>query len=567
MFKFLGKLHYQEEKEIIKINSKDIKEGVNYIDDYIFYNSKKDIKIYDRICDHAGGKLISKNGESICPMHNWKFDPTSGYYTNGIKKKETNFVKKKNLIEIIKVKLKPKIKKYSNKDNKTIIRFFNHAFLKVSSDKFSFSVDPWAIGPAFNTGWWLKHKTKNDWIENLNNSKFIYISHNHPDHLHPLTLSKIKKTIPIIVPNFTSDSTGKYMEELGFKNIFRLNFNTQYNLEGTELILSILKSGDFREDSGLYFSNGNFTALFGVDSNMLNFERYPSTLDLYGSSFASGATGYPLMFENYKNDEKIKILKKEKLFTKTKILLNLNKMQPKYFLPYAGFFEEKLKRDSRIKKLNKKNSIDDYLIHCNKKKIKLLNVEKKDLYTFKGNELLSMQNIDKNSASDLDNKEYLSYYKKEYEKIDEEYIENYFLNSGFNDNLILHILLTNDEFKLLNMNYFIDFSKKDLIFKKTEKFHKSIIQKKSSIKHLVLKVRKESFLNTLYNKLPWEDLLIGFQCKVLRNPNLYNANFWYHFTNNYITSKDLRISSKCNSCTSLTHYFDKIIYSKSLQEK
>ena len=51
----------------------------------------------------------------------------------------------------------------------TEIRFFNHAFLKITGDDFSFSTDPWAIGPAFNTGWWLKHSTKNDWIDQLNN--------------------------------------------------------------------------------------------------------------------------------------------------------------------------------------------------------------------------------------------------------------------------------------------------------------------------------------------------------------------------------------------------------------
>ena len=560
MFKSLGKLNYQKEKNIIKINLEDIKEDINYIDDHILYRSKNNIKIYDRICDHAGGKIISKNGESICPIHNWKFEPSSGQYTNGVKKKEIIFIKKKNYIELIKVKLNPKIEKNSKNNNSTIVRFFNHAFLKVSGNNFSFSVDPWAIGPAFNTGWWLKYKTKNDWIENLNNSDFIYISHNHPDHLHPLTLSKIKKTIPIVVPNFISDSTGKYMEELGFKKIIRLDFNMQYNLEGTDLILSILKSGDFREDSGLYFSNGNFTGLLGIDSNMLNFERYPVTLDFYANSFAGGASGYPLMFDNYKKKEQIEIIQKQKLFVRNKLLLNLSKIRPKYFLPYAGFFEEKLKRDSRINKLNQKNSIADYLAHCNKKKIKLLNVEKDDLYTFKGNKLAALQNVDKEKTSDLNEKKYLNYYKKEYQKIDEEYICNYFLNSGFRDNLSLYILLTDDSFKLLNINYFIDFDKNNLIFKKIDKFQESIFKKKTSTKKLILKIRKESFLNTLYNKLPWEDLLIGFQCRVSRSPNLYNVDFWYHFSNNYITSKDVRISSKCNSCTSLTQYFDQNIY-------
>ena len=83
---------------------------------------------------------------------------------------------------------------------------------------------------------------------------------------------------------------------------------------------------------------------------------------------------------------------------------------------------------------------------------------------------------------------------------------------------------------------------------------------KSKNKILILKIRKESFLNTIYNKLPWEDLSIGFQCKILRYPNEYNAKFWHHFTNIYITDKNVRVSSKCNSCVKLNEFFDQKVY-------
>ena len=33
--------------------------------------------------------------------------------------------------------------------------------------------------------------------------------------------------------------------------------------------------------------------------------------------------------------------------------------------------------------------------------------------------------------------------------------------------------------------------------------------------------------------LPWEDLLIGFQTKIKRFQDIYNVDFWYHFTNIY----------------------------------
>ena len=82
-------------------------------------------------------------------------------------------------------------------------------------------------------------------------------------------------------------------------------------------------------------------------------------------------------------------------------------------------------------------------------------------------------------------------------------------------------------FKILNFD--IDFSKLD---------------KNDKLRILYLNIRKESFLNTIYSKLPWEDLVIGFQCKILRSPNIYNVNFWHHFTNKYVTSKRIRIASK-----------------------
>ena len=153
-----------------------------------------------------------------------------------------------------------------------------------------------------------------------------------------------------IVPSFSTDSTGIYLEHLGFKNIHRLNFAHEYKLQNTNLILSILKSGDFREDSGILFSNGNFSCLFDVDSNSLNINRYPE-VDFYASSFAGGASGYPIMHENFNSAEKTKILNRNKLFLKKKKTIILKLIKPSFFFPYAGFFVEKLKRDQNVNKL------------------------------------------------------------------------------------------------------------------------------------------------------------------------------------------------------------------------
>ena len=419
------------------------------------------------------------------------------------------------------------------------------------------------MGPAFSNGWWLKKNSKDDWLEKINKCDFVYISHNHPDHLHPLTLKKISSKMKFIIPKFKSGSTKVLLEDLNFNNIDELELNYEYKYKNNDLNLCILKSGDFREDSGLYFSIGDFTSLFNVDSNSINFNRLPNTT-FYASSFGGGASGYPLMFDNYKINEKKNIIKRNKNFHKFIQQKNLNLIKPKFFFPYASFFEEKLERDKVVKKLNEKNKIQSYENFCKKKNIRLLNTEKNDLFTFKGEELVNESNVKARFYKDKTSKDYLSETKKHFNKIDENYVEDYFLKSKFKSDLILFISLTDDNFNIKNSNYIINFSKKKITFKKisVEKLDENF-KNKSLLNKLYIKIRCESFLYIIYNKLPWEDLLIGFQCKILRTPNIYNANFWFHFTNEYISNKRVVSKIKCNICSVMTQNIDSEISKKS----
>jgi CMP-N-acetylneuraminate monooxygenase len=559
MFNFIEYLKYQPvKKNILKVKLKDLQQGINHLNDYIIV-FEEEIKIYNRKCDHQGGRLVLKSNEIICPLHGWKFDALKGTYSNGFKKKTISYKILNNEIIIEDYKIYPEIFKINQKKT-TNVRFFNHAFLKIYGENFSFVTDPWAFGPAFNTGWWLQKKTKEDWLSEVNKCDFLYISHNHPDHLHPLTLNKISKNIPIVVGKFTSDSAGKYMESLGFKKVFRLEFGSVYRYYNTDLYLSLLKSGDFRDDSGIYFSNGNLSCLFDVDSNFINFDQLPK-VDIYGSSFGGGASGYPLMFDNYSTKEKVEIINNNKKNLFNLKISRINKILPKYFLPYASFFDEKLNRDKFIKKYNKKNPIDIYEKKLVQKNIKILNPQKYDSFKFYGKKLIKENFIDIKTHKDLDPLKYLEKYKKVYNKINYKFIKDYFLNSKFNDNLILAVSLTSDNFRTNKNNFLVDFSDKNISFSTKNIINFNDLKNKKK-KILYLKSRKESFLNTVYNLNPWEDLMIGFQTKILRSPNIYNFKFWYHFSNIYIKSENMRKSKNCYFCDVLKQESDKIIYEK-----
>ncbi len=562
MFKNLGKIKYKTNTTEVAINLDTIKNEINFTEEFIIYKNKEELNIYDRVCDHNSGKLISKNDRTFCPMHNWEFLPKKGCYTNGLKKKKKDFKIKNNKIYILENKFEPHIK-FINKDIKVKVRYINHAFLIIESDKFKFATDPWALGPAFNTGWWLKHKTINNWKNELNSCDFIYISHNHPDHCHELTLSHINKNIPIVVPDFVTNSTGLIIKDFGFKKIFNLKFENQYQFKNSELIFSIFKSGDLREDSGLFFSAGKFKCLLTVDANNLNFLKLPK-VDLFASSFAGGAHGYPLNCENYSLEDRKKMILIDKNFIKQTKYKYIKKIKPTYFLPYAGFFKEKLKRDEMYIKYNKKNETKDYFEICKKYNVKLLNPEKLNIFEFNGNNSCKSSKYQGKFFKDLDKNKYLSYFINKYQEIDYDFIKEYFLNSNFHDNSKLYISLTNDNFETININFKIVFSKK-IEFSLLNNNVLDCIKKDDD--YLYLKIRKEAFLNTVYNKRSWEDISIGFQNRQFRKPNKYNNKFWHHFSNIYVSKKFVKSVTDCSNCISLSQDIHNSILKKKIQPR
>tara|TARA_B110000008_G_C16957716_1_gene558864 strand:+ start:915 stop:2522 length:1608 start_codon:yes stop_codon:yes gene_type:complete len=533
-FNYVDKLPYRKISELDSINFESVEQGTNLFKDFIVYRDEEIINIYSRICDHNGGRLCKHNEKIVCPYHGWEFNPEKGSYENiQVVKNKKDFTVIEGNIIISKETYIPKLPNTKTKKNITI-DFMSHACLIFKSDDFSFATDPWLDGFAFASGWWLKHNPPTNWIEKLNQVDFIYISHNHPDHLNEFTLSSIRKDMEFIIPDFESKSVEKILLKLGFYNLTICRFDSYYQFMQSDLFFSILKSGDFRDDSGLYFTFGDFSFFSTVDSNDLNFGRFPENITVYASSFAGGASGYPLCFDNIDEFKKTEILHRNAEAFKATVLNNIKKLNPNYFLPYAGFFHESAERDEYILKNNNKNTIDDFENLLKRKNTQCLNVLKKDSYSFFGKEIVSSQILNRESNSV--NPE--GYMIKAFSdmNVDSDYIDNFFTGSNFQDNLIVFFELTDDNFTDTLKFFIVDFSSA-IPAVTFEEFDWQTIKSEytsETIRKLRIKVRKNSFDWVLKNNSPFDDLLIGFQCKIDRIPDIYNVNFWNHFTNNYI---------------------------------
>ena len=66
------------------------------------------------------------------------------------------------------------------------VKLINHASAKVRIDDVSIISDPWYDGSVFHKGWKLLHElTVEETKDHLQNTDYIYVSHEHPDHFSP----------------------------------------------------------------------------------------------------------------------------------------------------------------------------------------------------------------------------------------------------------------------------------------------------------------------------------------------------------------------------------------------
>ena len=139
-----GFIHNDRIKVNHELELSNLNEGINQFNEFVVLKKQNDYKVFNRNCDHAGGRLIKSQGSSnlYCPVHNW-FLIQKKEDTQTVLKKKIKFDIINNKLVFSLDKLKPKIKTISDKsEGKISIKYFNHAFLIVEGKNFKFATDP-----------------------------------------------------------------------------------------------------------------------------------------------------------------------------------------------------------------------------------------------------------------------------------------------------------------------------------------------------------------------------------------------------------------------------------------
>ncbi|XP_015253597.1 PREDICTED: cytidine monophosphate-N-acetylneuraminic acid hydroxylase-like [Cyprinodon variegatus] len=527
----------QTSKVVLSLDAKDvnsIKDGVNFKKNpndgkcYIIFKSSDGFKACKNQCKHQGGLFIKDiedlDGRTVkCTKHNWKLNVSSMKYVNP----PDSFLQEELEVELLDdggmqlVELNPIDPWLTDprecqelQPGEVKITYFTHACMELQFGQKRFLFDPWLRGPAFARGWWLLHEPPADCLDRLCAADLIYISHLHSDHLRYLEQSKVKLTNIKVTP-------------------FGIWQNVDENLR-----FMILMDGVHPEmDTCIIVEYKGHMILNTVDCTRPNGGKLPENVDLMMSDFAGGASGFPMTFQGGKYTDSWKA---EFIKTERKKLLNykttlVKSLQPRIYCPFAGYFVEAHPSDKSIRDTNTKNKAEDLNALINKLAPEIKTWTPKpgavlDLGLALKDPTSSEAIIDPPANTKIykDSWEFDLYVNELNSAISSEifkhqsWIQFYYTWAGFqNYNLVVRMIETDESFKPLNngYDYLVDFL--DLTFPSTRPDREH--------SYIEIKNRIGVMRYVVLHGCLWDDLYIGFQNRISRDPDVYHHKFWNHF--------------------------------------
>ena len=133
------------------------------------------------------------------------------------------------------------------------VTMVNHASVFIEDGDIGLLSDPWFFGTVFNDSWALEFETPKKVIANvLEKTTHLYISHEHPDHMHFPTLKEIcgkfKNKITLYIQDLPRKEVLNALKKIGYSNIVEVKHREKLELNEN---LSLYMYSVFPVDSAL----------------------------------------------------------------------------------------------------------------------------------------------------------------------------------------------------------------------------------------------------------------------------------------------------------------------------
>lgn len=429
--------------------------------------------------------------------------------------------------------------------------FLNHASVLINKGDEYILCDPWFEKPAF--GSWLPNPPlfiHPAYLTALKDKLTILISHAHDDHCDHDFLNLFDKNTKIISSDYDSSSVMRRMKQCGFENYEDVSSN---GIQVGSFFIKSFRNEDYSLDDALYTIRcDDGLIIHGND----NWRKFPDEtiaiireeVDIAGGdktiymSQTNIASGFPLIFNDFSDEEKMLLLKHHVAEVITSGIENGEKVGAKYFHTYAGFAQSFVKGKESYLKTSIYPSpkyINENLPQETLNKIKVLDLYPGDTVNFKDMSVIQSffgRDIFDNPIREASQKYYVDYNKvnqgdsyKDFSKLSDENLPlqlEHFLN-GFNNFVVRKVDKSEFYPSIIGKTFSIEINELNLT--KSIRFGEGIIESNYYNKKLILD--KNIIKGVLLGEILFESITTGYLGEVSRNPReVYNRDIYLYIT-------------------------------------
>jgi UDP-MurNAc hydroxylase len=226
-----------------------------------------------------------------------------------------------------------------------------HAGILIETRQATIVCDPWFV-PAFHGSWFVfprNDRLSPDLMAKITNPDYLYISHQHADHLdEPWLRENMNKEVQVLLPDYPTKELQRQLAGLGFRNFIHTRDAEEMSL-GDGLNIAIHVESTITDgpggDSAIVISDGESRLVNQNDCRTgdLSALRKHGPVDMHWLQF-SGAIWYPMVYDEPR--EKLKELAHRKVESQfARALTYVEAVDARVVVPSAGppcFLDEEL---------------------------------------------------------------------------------------------------------------------------------------------------------------------------------------------------------------------------------
>ncbi|HXA00146.1 MAG TPA: MBL fold metallo-hydrolase [Candidatus Dormibacteraeota bacterium] len=199
--------------------------------------------------------------------------------------------------------------------------------------------DPWLTEGAYQGTWFHTHLLADAGVRPEHVAKgidYLFLSHEHQDHLDVATLKHFPSNIPVLICRFATTKFRKYLEVLGFTNIREVDSGQPLMLEG-EVAVTIFSTAEYTNDSAILIEH-NGVRMFNETDCKLAFGDLEKLSHLgidIGFYMFSGANWYPILYD-YPEDVMLEMVRLRRRSLLRSLVQRVKLTKPRFAVPAAG---------------------------------------------------------------------------------------------------------------------------------------------------------------------------------------------------------------------------------------